>query len=82
MVLFGAKKKVCGYDIIREGEEVILYVYCDECTYSPSIEDNPVCMARTIEKIVEAGTVSKIIFSFFVVIQSVQFQLNEIYSYT
>jgi archaeal flagellar protein FlaI len=63
MVLFGTKRKVCGYDIIREGEEVILYVYCDECTYSPSIEDNPVCMARTVEKIIEAGNVSKIIFS-------------------
>jgi len=63
MALFGRAKKVCGYDIIREGEDVILYIYCDDCTYSPSIEDNPICLARTIEKLLETGPVSKIIFS-------------------
>lgn len=63
MPLFGPKRKLCGYDIIREGEEAILYVFCDECTYSPSIEDNPLCMARTVEKLIQAGNVTKIIFS-------------------
>ena len=63
MALFDGKKKVCGYDVIREGEEVILYIYCDECTISPSIEDNPLCMSRTIEKLMEVTGVTKIIFS-------------------
>lgn len=63
MALFNRQKKVCGYDIIREGEDTIMYIYCDDCTYSPSIEDNPICMAKTIEKLVEAGNVTKIIFS-------------------
>ncbi|MEM4267687.1 MAG: type II/IV secretion system ATPase subunit [Candidatus Woesearchaeota archaeon] len=62
-MLFDSRKKVCGYDVIREGEEVILYIYCDECTLSPSIEDNPMCMARTIEKLLEVTGVTKIIFS-------------------
>ena len=63
MALFGRKRKVCGYDIIREGEEAVLYIYCDDCNYSPSIEDSPMCMARTIDKLAEAGGVTKIIFS-------------------
>jgi len=63
MALFKAPKKVCGYEVIREGEDSILYVHCDECNYSPSIEDNPVCMARTVEKLIKAGDVTKIIFS-------------------
>ncbi len=63
MALFAQKKKVCGYDIIREGEDSVLYIYCDDCSYSPSIEDNPICMARTIEKLIKAGSVTKIIFS-------------------
>jgi archaeal flagellar protein FlaI len=63
VALFAQKKKVCGYDIIREGEEVILYISCDDCTYSPSIEDNPICMARTVEKLVQVSNVTKIVFS-------------------
>ncbi len=63
MALFDRNKKVCGFDILHEGEEAVLYIYCDDCNYSPSIEDNPLCMARTIEKIIQAGRVTKIIFS-------------------
>ncbi len=63
MALFGRPRKVCGYDIIRDGEEEVMYIYCDDCVYSPSIEDNPICMARTIEKLIEAGSVTKIVFS-------------------
>jgi archaeal flagellar protein FlaI len=63
MALFEAKKNICGYEILREGEEVILYIYCDECTLSPSIEDNALCMGRTIEKLMEVTGVTKIIFS-------------------
>jgi len=63
MALFKGKRKTCGYDLIHEGEDTVLYIYCDDCMYSPSIEDNPVCMARTIDKLIKAGKVTKIIFS-------------------
>ncbi len=57
------KKGVCGYDVSREGEETVMYVHCDECSYSPSVEDSPVCMANTIDKLMENPRVTKIVFS-------------------
>ncbi len=56
-------KKACSYEIIDEGEERVMVVSCGGCNYSPSIEDNPLCMARTVEKLIEAGPVTKIVFS-------------------
>jgi len=62
MPLFN-KKKVCSYEIIREGDEIILKIRCDGCSFSPSLEDNPQCMSRTITMLVETGPVTKIVFS-------------------
>jgi len=59
---FSGKKEVCGYDLIREGEEIIMRINCDTCTRSPSIENNPICMARTVDKLLESGPVTKIVF--------------------
>ena len=54
--------KVCGYEIQRQGEDTILRVNCDGCINSPSLEDNPECMARTIEKLIHIRNVTKIVF--------------------
>ncbi len=62
MGLFDVEKKPGSFDIIREGEDVILYVYCKDCPYTPSIEDDEECMAKTIEKLTEVSGVTKIIF--------------------
>ncbi|MBA3064694.1 type II/IV secretion system ATPase subunit [Candidatus Woesearchaeota archaeon] len=62
MPLFN-KKKVCSYEIIREGDEITLKIRCEGCSFSPSLEDNPQCMSSTITKLVETGPVTKIIFS-------------------
>ncbi len=53
----------CSYDIDIEGEDRILKVNCNQCTKVPSIEDDPICMARTIEKLAEVGHVTKVVFS-------------------
>ncbi len=63
MALFGKKRKACGYDILREGEDTVLYIYCEDCAYSPSIEDSSICFGRTIEKLMENAGVTKVIFS-------------------
>jgi len=57
------KRGSCGYDVEIEGEERILKINCGECTRIPSIEDNPICMSATIEKLAEAGAITKIVFS-------------------
>ncbi len=53
----------CGsYDVIREGEEVILRIDCEECSFFPSIEESPRAMAMAVDILAEAGTVTKIVF--------------------
>ncbi len=54
----------CGdYNIAREGEEVILRVDCEDCSYVPSIEDEPRMMSRIIDILSETGTVTKMVLS-------------------
>ena len=62
MALFGESKKPFSYDIIREGEETILMVDLEEYPKIPSLEDDPICMSKTCDLLIEAGTVTKIIF--------------------
>ncbi|MBW2993381.1 type II/IV secretion system ATPase subunit, partial [Candidatus Woesearchaeota archaeon] len=50
-------------EIVREGEDIILRINCEQFPYTPSIEDNPAVMSKTVDFILEAGTVTKIIFS-------------------
>ena len=51
-----------SYEVVREGEEVILRIDCEECPFFPSIEDDPTVMAKLFEVLQEAGRVTKIIF--------------------
>lgn len=49
------------YEVIREGEDILLRINCETLSYFPSIEEEPRAMAMVIETIAEAGTVTKII---------------------
>jgi len=49
------------YEIIREGQEEILKVDSSNWPYSPSIEENPVVMAKIIEKLVEFPSTARLI---------------------
>ena len=62
MALFPEKKGPFSYDIIREGEEVILRMDLDNYPKVPSLEDDPILMAKTCDKIIEAGEVTKIVY--------------------
>ncbi len=53
----------CGaYDVLREGDEVILRIDCEQCTFFPSIEDDSRTMAMAIDLLAEVGHVTKIVF--------------------
>ncbi|MBR9692140.1 type II/IV secretion system ATPase subunit [Candidatus Woesearchaeota archaeon] len=52
-----------SYDLIREGEEVILRIDCETLAYIPSIEDNSTVMAKTLGILMETGPVTKIVFA-------------------
>jgi len=63
MPLFRKEKALFSYDIQREGEEVILTVSCEAYTRVPSLEDDGVLMAKTIDILSEVGNVTKIVFT-------------------
>jgi len=63
----------CGkYDIIREGEDIILRVDCEGCSFFPSLEDEPKLMSMTIGMLAETGPVTQIVF-----IQKRDFEYDE-----
>ncbi len=50
------------YDIIREAGQDVMYINYLGATSVPSIADSPVCMARTIDNLIESPNASRIIF--------------------
>ncbi|MBI2657925.1 type II/IV secretion system ATPase subunit [Candidatus Woesearchaeota archaeon] len=62
MALFGETKKPFSYDILREGEETILMIDLEQYPHIPSIEDDPVCMSRTVDILSEASGITKIVY--------------------
>ena len=63
MALFGETKKPFTYDVLREGEETILLIDLEQYNQIPSLEDDPVCMSRTVDILAEAGNVTKIVYT-------------------
>ncbi|MBI4149902.1 type II/IV secretion system ATPase subunit [Candidatus Woesearchaeota archaeon] len=53
---------VWKYEVIREGEDVILRIDCERLARVPSLEDDPLYMAKTIDILLEVGQVTKIVF--------------------
>ena len=51
-----------GYEIIQEGEDVILKIDYDKQVTIPSLEDSESCLAKTMEILSQVGEISKIIF--------------------
>lgn len=50
------------YEVLREGEDVILRVDCEDCPFFPSIEDESRLMAMTIDMLAEVGVVTRLVF--------------------
>lgn len=53
----------CGeYEVIREGEDIILRMNCESCNFFPSLEDEPRLMALTVDALSEVGKVTRLVF--------------------
>jgi archaeal flagellar protein FlaI len=63
MALFNKDQKLFSYDIIREGEEIILKINCETYSKAPSLENDSLLMSKTIDILEESGSVTKIVFS-------------------
>ena len=55
-------KKPFSYDVVREGEDVILQVNCESYSRVPSLEDDSITMSKTIDLLNEVGTITKIVY--------------------
>ncbi len=51
-----------SYEVLREGEDIILRVNADKLDQIPSIEDSPMVMSKTMEMLVENKNVTRIVF--------------------
>ncbi len=57
------EEKEFSYQLVREGSDNILKIDYSKALNPPSIEDDEVCMSRTINLILESGNITKIIFN-------------------
>ena len=51
------------YEVVREGEDVVIRINYEGAPITPSIEDNEAVMARAIDILVEVGHATKLLFS-------------------
>ena len=56
-------KSCFEYETYHEGENKILKIYVEKCTFPPSIEYSEVCMAKVVDVLLEASTVTTITLS-------------------
>ncbi len=52
------QKKCFEHDVFHEGENKILKIYCERCTFPPSVEDSSICMAKTIDLLLQVTGVT------------------------
>jgi archaeal flagellar protein FlaI len=62
MALFDKSKKPFSYDVIREGDDVILTINLEDYPHVPSLEDDPMVMAKTCDKLIEVKDTTKVVF--------------------
>jgi len=63
MALFDKKKELWGYEIIREGTDIVISINCESYTKVPSLEDDPLTMAKTVDILTEVRDATRIVFT-------------------
>src|SRR3989338_7427165 len=62
-MLFSKKTSPGSYETKREGKEDIVYFNYDNYTRTPSVETDPISMAKAIESLIQVPSATKIIFN-------------------
>lgn len=62
MALFDKSKKPFSYEIIREGDDVVLSVNLEDYQHIPSIEDNALVMSKACDMLIEVRDATKLVF--------------------
>ncbi|NQU79783.1 type II/IV secretion system ATPase subunit [Candidatus Woesearchaeota archaeon] len=63
MALFEGRLPLYGYEVVKEGEDNVMRVNYEGAPMVPSIEDNPIVMARTCDNLIESRNTTRIIFT-------------------
>ena len=63
MAISQKKLKPGEYEILEEGEEHVMRINFFGLSYPPSIEDNAMCMASVVDKLIESPNVNRLILS-------------------
>ncbi len=61
-MMFKEGTKLYTYEVVREAGQDVMYVNYLGAAYVPAIGDSPVVMARTIDFLIEAPSISRIVF--------------------
>ena len=61
MALF-ENKNPFSYEVIREGEDVVLLINLENYMHAPSLEDDPVAMSKVCDMLIEVKDATKIVF--------------------
>jgi archaeal flagellar protein FlaI len=57
------EKRACfAHEVIHEGDDKVLRIDCHSCSFSPSLEDSELCMAKTIEILAQIPDVTRLVF--------------------
>ncbi|MBU0963225.1 MAG: Flp pilus assembly complex ATPase component TadA [Nanoarchaeota archaeon] len=62
-MLFAKKTKPGSYEILKEGQEEVMWINYNNYPYSPSIEDSSICMSKAIDFLTQNPGATRIIFS-------------------
>ncbi len=63
VILLGNRKlPTWGYEILREGNENVMRINVEDWPYIPSIEDNALAMALTMDRLIEVPSTHRIVF--------------------
>jgi len=61
-MIFREGTVVYDYEVVREAGQDIMYINYMGATIVPSISDSAVCMARTIDSLIESPNISRVVF--------------------
>ncbi|PIU75907.1 hypothetical protein COS75_02010 [Candidatus Pacearchaeota archaeon CG06_land_8_20_14_3_00_35_12] len=61
-MIFKPETAIYNYEIIREAGQEVMYINYIGAPFVPSLADSAVCMARTVDALLESPTVSRIVF--------------------
>ena len=62
-MLFSKKTKPGDYEVVKQGNEEVMWLNYNNYPFSPSIEDSSMCMSKTIDFLAQSPAVSIIVFS-------------------